>query len=242
MRDEAPFIKAILKNPDEVATRLVYADWLEERGDSRGEYLRLSVVLDDPACALEKVQAVQERLRELQSEIDPGWIASLHGRLLARMDRWLAANRPDYYACLQPGVSARALNEFEERFGLTLPRSFRGLYRWRNGQPRDCFESLQDNRMFSSLEDIAETKEMLDGMIGNDFEDPEWWRRSWVPFLANGGGDHLCLDLAAEDGGEPGQLIAFWHDWEDRSVKYESLDDWLHALVESMEDGTSELA
>ncbi|MEZ6035584.1 MAG: SMI1/KNR4 family protein [Planctomycetaceae bacterium] len=96
--------------------------------------------------------------------------------------------------------------------------------------------------MFASLNDVSETKDMLDGMIGYDFEDPKWWRRGWVPFLANGSGDHLCVDLAAEDGGNPGQLIAFWHDDEERDIEYPSLADWLRELVESMENGTLELA
>jgi len=81
---------------------------------------------------------------------------------------------------------------------------------------------------------------MLDGMIGYDFEDPRWWRRGWVPFLANGGGDHLCLDLDAGGGMSPGRLVAFWHDWEKRTVEYESLDVWLDRLVSSMEAGELE--
>jgi cell wall assembly regulator SMI1 len=87
------------------------------------------------------------------------------------------------------------------------------------------------------------TKELLDGMIGTDFEDPKWWwRRGWVPFLWNGDGDHLCLDVVAEDGGTPSQVVAFWHDWEDHSIEFAILDEWLETLVESMEDGTLKLA
>ena len=43
-----------------------------------------------------------------------------------------------------------------------------------------------------------------------------------------------------EDGGEPGQLVAFWHDWEVRSVKSPSFEVWLRQLADSMEDGTLE--
>jgi cell wall assembly regulator SMI1 len=160
---------------------------------------------------------------------------------IAKMDRWLATRRADYYAILQPGVTDRVLDSFESRFKVKLSQSFRLLYKWRNGQASDCYDRLQECYMFSGLERIAEVKEMLDGMIGHDFEEPEWWRKSWVPFLDNANGDHLCLDLAAEDGGEPGQLIAFWHDWEDRSVKYASIEAWLAELVESMETGKLEL-
>lgn len=162
--------------------------------------------------------------------------------LIDRMDVWLRSNRAEYYARLRPGATAESLSAFEQRFAIELPPAFRALYMWRDGQDSNEFASLQDNRMFSSLKDIADTKEMLDGMIGFDFDDPRWWRRGWVPFLSNGGGDHLCLDLAADDGGQPGQVIAFWHDWEDRSVEYSSFREWLAGLVESMENGTLELA
>jgi cell wall assembly regulator SMI1 len=162
--------------------------------------------------------------------------------LIARMDRWLAANRLGFYAQLQAGVLEPALHDFQKRFGIELPESFRLLYAWRNGQSSDCFESFQQNQMFLSLENVAHSKEILDGMIGYDFEDPRWWRIGWIPFLANGGGDYLCLDLDVEAGAKAGRLIAFWHDWEDRSVKYASIDDWLCVLVQSMEGGTLELS
>src|SRR5262245_50486711 len=35
------FLDAIADSPDDVGTRLVFADWLEERGDPRSEILRL---------------------------------------------------------------------------------------------------------------------------------------------------------------------------------------------------------
>ena len=95
--------------------------------------------------------------------------------------------------------------------------------------------------MFCSLEEVAETKDMLDGMIGHDFEDPHQWRRSWVPFLHNGGGSYLCLDLAAEDGGQPGQLIGFWKHDADRPIESPSMEAWLSELVALMETGKLEL-
>jgi cell wall assembly regulator SMI1 len=96
--------------------------------------------------------------------------------------------------------------------------------------------------MFSPLDDIVSSKELLDGMIGEDFDDPKWWRRSWVPFLPNGGGDHLCIDLTAEDGGTPGQVRIFYHDDPSRKITHPSFEAWLHDLVHSMEAGTLKLA
>jgi cell wall assembly regulator SMI1 len=154
--------------------------------------------------------------------------------LIWQLDRCLQCDRPAYYGYLQPGVPADSFTEFEERFGLQLPADFKALYTWRNGQPNAQFESLHDNWMFAAIADIADTKAMLDEMIDGDFDDPQWWRRGWVPFLSNGGGDWLCLDLTAAAGGQPGQLLIFWHDDGDRTVEYSSLGAWLQNLVESM--------
>ena len=161
--------------------------------------------------------------------------------LLERMERWLAANRPDYLARLQPGTTDAQLDAFEAQFSLELPAAFRELYRWRNGQEERCSASLQMNRMFSPLEGVTDTKGLFDGMIGYDFDQEGWWRRGWIPFLSNGGGSHLCLDLAAEDGGRVGQLVEFWKADEDRPIVYPSLEAWLEELVSSMEDGELEL-
>ncbi|MEK6234824.1 MAG: TIGR02996 domain-containing protein, partial [Planctomycetales bacterium] len=39
--DEQAFLAEIAANPDDDAPRLIFADWLEERGDLRAELLRL---------------------------------------------------------------------------------------------------------------------------------------------------------------------------------------------------------
>ncbi len=162
--------------------------------------------------------------------------------LISRMDRWLATNRPDFYSLLQPGATDAELDAFEARLSIKLPEAFRQLYRWRNGQDPGSSKPIQLNRTVSMLEEIASAKEELDSLIGCDFEDPKYWRRGWLPFLHNGAGSHLCLDLAAEDGGEVGQLIAFWKRDQDRPVEYPSIEAWLADLVTSMENGTLELA
>lgn len=162
--------------------------------------------------------------------------------LIGRMDHWLASNRPEYYSLLQRGATDSELDAFETRLSLKLPHAFRQLYRWRNGQDSGSFDPLQFNRTFSTLDDVASAKEELDGMIGFDFEDPKYWRRGWVPFLHNGAGSYLCLDLDAEDGGQSGQIIAFWKSDQDRPIKYPCVQAWLASLVTSMENGTLELS
>jgi uncharacterized protein (TIGR02996 family) len=46
MNDEAAFRAALALRPDDESVRQVFADWLEERGDPRAEFLRLQLRLD----------------------------------------------------------------------------------------------------------------------------------------------------------------------------------------------------
>jgi cell wall assembly regulator SMI1 len=129
--------------------------------------------------------------------------------LIRRADAWLQTNRPDYYAILRPGVSDAALDTYAARFGLELPTELRQLYRWRDGQDPAISKALVHNHRFIPLDDSASSKELLDGMIGFDFDDPNWWRRGWVPFTTSYGGDHYCVDLDAEAGTAAGRVIDF---------------------------------
>jgi uncharacterized protein (TIGR02996 family) len=74
---ERDFRKAILANPADRSVRLVYADWLEERGDPRGEYLRLETERGDIQVSDGKHCHVQERLNSLRGAFDRQWVLSV---------------------------------------------------------------------------------------------------------------------------------------------------------------------
>src|SRR5437763_12650008 len=53
MCDDDAFLRAIIERPDDDLPRLIYADYLDERGDPRGEFIRVEGELarmskDDP--------------------------------------------------------------------------------------------------------------------------------------------------------------------------------------------------
>src|SRR5579859_6164594 len=56
-------LQAILDDPEDTHLRLVYADWLEEQGDPRAEFIRVQ-------CALEDLSRDDERRRELAGRAD----------------------------------------------------------------------------------------------------------------------------------------------------------------------------
>jgi uncharacterized protein (TIGR02996 family) len=73
MNEHQAFLSAIHADPEDETTRLVYADWLEERGDPRGEYLRLDCALQRMSPEDEHFSAMVTRFRRLREEIDTGW-------------------------------------------------------------------------------------------------------------------------------------------------------------------------
>jgi uncharacterized protein (TIGR02996 family) len=67
---EAALLEAVHADPNDLQARAIYADWLEERGDPRGEYLRLDMQL----------VSLPARLADLIARIDPQWIHAVDGR------------------------------------------------------------------------------------------------------------------------------------------------------------------
>jgi uncharacterized protein (TIGR02996 family) len=94
MNQEDAFLRAICENPDDDTPRLVYADWLEEHGDTaRAEFIRVQIELerkeaDDPATAPLRTRAedlLRGRRDTWRQEL-PAW-----ARLGARFRRGFVA-------------------------------------------------------------------------------------------------------------------------------------------------------
>jgi len=77
MQDSVAFHRLIAAAPDDDAPRLVYADWLEERGDPRGEFLRLECRLRALPETSEEHLALLPRLAELGGGADVRWLAAV---------------------------------------------------------------------------------------------------------------------------------------------------------------------
>src|SRR5437764_6172383 len=68
MPDDDAFLRAILAHPDDDLPRLVYADWLDERGDPKGEFIRLQ-------CELERLAPNDPGRKRLESREAALWAA-----------------------------------------------------------------------------------------------------------------------------------------------------------------------
>src|SRR5690242_1443256 len=75
--DEEAFLRAICENPDDDLPRLVYADWLDERGDPRGEFIRVQIGLWRGAGGAPGTAGGAERERELLFRHRSAWLGRL---------------------------------------------------------------------------------------------------------------------------------------------------------------------
>jgi uncharacterized protein (TIGR02996 family) len=64
MTDRSTFLTAIHNDPEDLALRLVFADWLEEHGDPLAEYIRVQCELEPIAHDYDDPRAQQLRRRE----------------------------------------------------------------------------------------------------------------------------------------------------------------------------------
>jgi uncharacterized protein (TIGR02996 family) len=72
------FLEAILKNPDDDTPRLIYADWLDERGDpdsaARAEFIRIQCVLTGRRLPPLRQADLQKRERQLREQYGNEWV------------------------------------------------------------------------------------------------------------------------------------------------------------------------
>jgi uncharacterized protein (TIGR02996 family) len=107
--DDEAFIRAIVAAPVDDAPRLVYADWLDERGDTRGAYLRAEI----------KSHAARKRVPGA-GQLDPVWVA--------RVSRPPAGVCCSHLALSSSGGNdPAAIDDVESELGFKLPPQLRAL-------------------------------------------------------------------------------------------------------------------
>jgi uncharacterized protein (TIGR02996 family) len=104
---ELEFVLAMMDDPLDQFYREVYADWLEERGSPRGEFLRLE--RQSQTLASDMLTA---RLAQLRSTLSPVWLCAV-GETLAR-----AQPLVQKIAAMEPGDTGPGYLKVESTWGL----------------------------------------------------------------------------------------------------------------------------
>jgi uncharacterized protein (TIGR02996 family) len=185
MNEDEAFIRAIVDNPGDDTHRLVYADWLDDRSDPRGAFLRAE-------CRTVETGDIAA-LRELAIGLDPVWVA--------RVSLPPVGICCEHFELAQRGpiVTDAEIKEVEEKLGVTLPADYRAfllnyngaaigaghyyetpdgdLLRTPQGEPVDSF---QGHWRLNSLQEISHHLAQTDEFFRTHPTDPEavaWLRR-----------------------------------------------------------------
>jgi uncharacterized protein (TIGR02996 family) len=86
--DESTFLAAIAESWEDDAPRLVFADWLDERGDVRAEFLRLECQLAHLPAEDERRRELLDRFRQIGRGLGRHWLHSV-----SRVPGWGIADK-----------------------------------------------------------------------------------------------------------------------------------------------------
>jgi uncharacterized protein (TIGR02996 family) len=138
MTTEDAFLQAIFASPEDAETRLVFADWLEDRGDPRAEVVRLEARLarlsaeDTDRLRLAQRQA---QLRRSSGALVHAWDCALAlARIPIKLERLRRADRSfavfgaeEHRYQLEPCLTKDAVVSFEQRLGVQIPGEYRAF-------------------------------------------------------------------------------------------------------------------
>lgn len=170
--------------------------------------------------------------------------------VLNRLDTWYAQHAPAIYATLRPGATNIELDALEAHIGHKLPADFRALYRWHDGQDwsvggvfgLDWMPLAEVGTNWQMWADIARENSDMNVSI-RPLSYPTGAIRElytsavWVPFLHDGGGNHVALDLGPDVAGGPGQVMTTGRDEEHRYVLASSVEGFLREYLRRLETG-----
>jgi uncharacterized protein (TIGR02996 family) len=84
---EDAFLRTILEHPDEDTPRLVYADWLQERGNPWGEYIRCAVLAAQKKTPAAQRRKLSGRADELLAAHGEQWLSPVLDRAQTELER-----------------------------------------------------------------------------------------------------------------------------------------------------------
>lgn len=170
--------------------------------------------------------------------------------VLARLDAWYDAHLWRDRYVFNPPATDDELNAFENMIGLRLPRSYRQLYRWHDGENDDRWGHFYGLPLLPLHQAEFQWKawnDVLADFGGNRYEirggawpdgavDPSYINPRWIPLTHDGSGNHIGMDFDPWPRGRVGQIILFGRDEEVKVVLAESLGkflEWVASLLES---------
>lgn len=165
-------------------------------------------------------------------------------RNVLKFDKKLIAN-------LRPGADPHAIKALEDLVGQKLEDSFVDFYLEHDGQEIDdysifsgCYlmnieEIITCTKEWSSLSDMNEelSKNMVSLPAG--FIKPVYGNApyKWIPFIHDGGGNHIGIDLGPDKKGTIGQIILFGRDEDTKRLAANSFSEFIEDYIYQLKKG-----
>ena len=149
---------------------------------------------------------------------------------------------------LPPATDAE-IAKFEAKRKTRLPEPLVALYKILNGQDEDAAnEALGDEIIESGLFPSIESDDLAflfvplhilaESMPGPRAILMPGFRRGWIPFGDNFGGDNIVLDLASDDPTKRGRVLQFNHEYGGAYPLAPSFEAYLTHLADGLEKKT----
>jgi uncharacterized protein (TIGR02996 family) len=107
---------ALVENPDDVSTHRAYADYLQEQGDPRGEFIQVQLALEDESKSAAEREDLRAREKELLDAHAPEWLGALADELLGRAE-------PQKYRFARGWLDRIVIRDHGENFARELARA-----------------------------------------------------------------------------------------------------------------------
>lgn len=140
-----------------------------------------------------------------------------------RIEAWLRLHAPPLAQELKPGAAAAEIEVLEKTLGFPLPSELKASLRIHNGGGF-CF-AYQESEVLSA----AKIRESVTLMNEVEFPDPDYWSRSWIPFV--GESSFLCLDRKSA------RVVEFIYGRGRRETAFATYGAWLRSWADSLDGG-----
>jgi cell wall assembly regulator SMI1 len=163
---------------------------------------------------------------------------------------WLSKNIPEQYKLLNGPATSDDFTAFEKTVGYSFPASLRDLYEINNGthDGDGIGGSLWNGYEFLSIRQITDNwianKEVIDDIYpstGSSYPEDAiktaYYNINWVPFLHDGSGNYIGIDLDPGVAGKSGQVINFGSDEIHQHVIANSLEDFVAIILRQIQSG-----
>ena len=168
-------------------------------------------------------------------------VKAAHGRIV----KWLGGHKQAKFvlSSFNKPATADAIKQFTTKTKLELPAGLAAIYRLLDGQDEDAAndafgEGTIESGLFPSIEDgdlaflLVPLKELISNTRGSQMPG---FRKGWIPFGDNYGGDNIVLDFASEEPRKRGRVLQFNHEYGGAYALAPSFEAYLASIADGLE-------